>query len=426
MRKIVWHFFIIALVSIGGNQSLAEIRAGLAEVEITPPAGGPMWGYAGRGESVGIHDPLWAQVLYLESGDLSLALICWDVCEFQTPWLRRQTDKAGIDHLLMLNSHSHAGPDLFKDFPSSEKPWLRTIEERLLEAIHKAKSNLFEAYIAAEKGSVPLAYNRLRRDRDGLATTIFNNIDHIPYGPIDPTVGVLRITDVNGVMKAVMVHYACHPVCLGSKNLWISAEYPGVMRRVLKEQLEDKPVVMFVQGGGGDLNPLFISRTGDIETDFKAVEKMGSLMAEEAYNALQWIKTPGQSGSIAAASTVISFQRRWEPEKTMRLGTTSILINEEIGIVTLPGEPFIKFQLDLRERAHLPHTFLFAYCDNAYQDWPNWYLPDIESAARGGYGASEATIPEVGAGERLLNKGLIQLYELRGMLKPEPYPGRRP
>jgi hypothetical protein len=41
----------------------------------------------------------------------------------------------------------------------------------------------------------------------------------------------------------------------------------------------------------------------------------------------------------------------------------------------------------------------------------------IEWAARGGYGASDATNLAVGTGERLLTEGLAQLFLLQGRLK---------
>ncbi len=89
-----------------------------------------------------------------------------------------------------------------------------------------------------------------------------------------------------------------------------------------------------------------------------------------------------------------------------------------LNIVTMPGEPFHKFQTDARERAGLPHVFFFGYCNASPDPWPS-YMPDLESAARGGYGASDPTRAEVGAGERLLNQALAQLYTLQGRLKPK-------
>jgi hypothetical protein len=47
-------------------------------------------------------------------------------------------------------------------------------------------------------------------------------------------------------------------------------------------------------------------------------------------------------------------------------------------------------------------------------------MPDIESAARGGYGAGDSTELAVGMGERLVNEGLAQLYSLQGRLRDKP------
>ncbi len=87
----------------------------------------------------------------------------------------------------------------------------------------------------------------------------------------------------------------------------------------------------------------------------------------------------------------------------------------------LPGESFIELQRTLRARAELPYTFLFGYTDNSYQDWPDYYLPDIQSAAHSGYGASDSTEAGLGAGEQLVNAGLIQLFTMRGMFRDKPW-----
>src|SRR6059058_2117567 len=46
----------------------AELRAGAAKADITPPTGYPMWGYGGRHDAActGVRDPLHARALVLE------------------------------------------------------------------------------------------------------------------------------------------------------------------------------------------------------------------------------------------------------------------------------------------------------------------------------------------------------------------------
>lgn len=420
--------FLVALLLFQGSSISSAgllapaIRVGLSKVEMTPPVGGKMWGYAGRGPSTSVHDPLFARVAYFESGETKVALVSWDVCEFQSPWLRKQLENIGIPNLLLCSTHTHAGPDLNElDFPSKEKPWRRTVEERILQAVKEATERTFPAFISAAEGNITIGYNRLKRERDGTATTYFENPWRIPLGPVDPTVGVIRIDDETGKTRAVIVWYACHPVVLGPRNTNISADYPGVTMKRIEKHVGGDAMCIFIQGCGGDINPLLMGRTAGSEEDFVLVRQAGNLLAKEVEEVLEEMKgKPGKSSELKILSDVLTFKNRWNPEKTLKLGVASLLINREIGIVALPGEPFHKYQKDLRETADLPHAYVFGYADCGYHGWPGYYLPDIRSAAYGGYGASDTTTPEVGAGERLLNRGLIQLYTMRGMFKDKP------
>ena len=52
------------------------IRAGISEVNITPPVGVSMCGFAGRGgPSAAIHDELFARALVLDSGETQVAIV---------------------------------------------------------------------------------------------------------------------------------------------------------------------------------------------------------------------------------------------------------------------------------------------------------------------------------------------------------------
>jgi hypothetical protein len=260
----------------------------------------------------------------------------------------------------------------------------------------------------------------LVKQPEGHALTHFENPERIPYGPVDPTLTVIRVSDETGAVRAVWVSYACHPVVLGPRNRKISAGYPGVLRRSVESQLGNEAHCLFLQGGAGDINPLILPRAEDPEKDFADMETMGRLLSERVMDMLGRLEsTEGRSEGFEVRSKVIEVGHRFIKQERVRVGTASLLLNDEIGFVTMPGEPFQWFQGALRERAALPHTLFLGYCSNAGYPWPS-YLPDLMSAARGGYGASDTTEAEVGTGERLLNLGVAQLYEMRGMLKGEP------
>src|SRR5262249_8290321 len=123
---------------------------------------------------------------------------------------------------------------------------------------------------------------------------------------------------------------------------------------------------------------------------------------------------PGVKGALTEAffpGLVDFFEREYR--EGVRPHLTTALLNEAIGFGAGPGELFSGHSLSLKRRARLEHVFFLGYC-NDYQQ----YFPTIEAAAEGGYGADPLMSPvEVGAGERMIDQALIQLYKMRGRLR---------
>ncbi len=418
--------FLTRLLLVGAAFCLAspslhaDIQVGLSEVDITPPIGGLTTGYSSAQPTDGIHDSVSARVLVLQSDQKCVALVACDLCIYNSAWLHGQMADIGVDQLLLMNTHTHAGPKLSQeDFPSADKPWRQTVDRRLLDGIKTAKQKMFRGFLLASESHIQLGYNRLVHRGDH-AVTHFENPQRIPYGSVDPQVGVIRVTDDQQRVRAVLVNYACHPVVLGPRNRKISADYPGVMREIVEAGYDDDCLCIFIQGAGGDINPLMMARGDNRDQDFEVVKAMGESLAAEVQRALSFIKdAPGISESLATASSRATLRNRWEPDQQLELGVTTLLINDQIAVITMPGEPFHHFQVDFRNKANVKHCFLFGYCCNGPYPWPR-YLPDLLSAAHGGYGASDTTLAEVGAGERLVNEGLVQLFKLQGRLKDTP------
>ncbi|MCA9193404.1 MAG: neutral/alkaline non-lysosomal ceramidase N-terminal domain-containing protein [Planctomycetales bacterium] len=410
----------IAIVAIGCLPYLhAQIRVGVAEVDITPPVGGLTTGYSSAQPTDGVHDPVTARILTLESNTARVAMVVCDLCIYNSSQLHADVRALGFDQFLLMNTHTHAGPKMNEEFPSAEHPWARTVDERILEGVNQASRDSFVGNFVAAAGQIQLGYNRLFQ-QGNYSITHFENPDHIPYGAVDTEVGVIRIDDADGRTRAVLVNYACHPVVLGPRNLKISADFPGVMRARVEEELGGNVKCFFFQSGAGDINPLFMARGDDREGDFDIVSRVGELLATEVLRALSFVKQDvGTSDSLKVMSSVSQFRQRFDSGASMEMGSTSILINDSIAIMTMPGEPFHYFPTEFRRQSGVAHNFFLGYCCNGPYDWPR-YLPDLHSAARGGYGASDTTMAEVGAGERLLNTGLIQLFTLQGRLKSEP------
>jgi hypothetical protein len=95
---------------------------------------------------------------------------------------------------------------------------------------------------------------------------------------------------------------------------------------------------------------------------------------------------------------------------------TAVLINKRIALMGMPGEPFVDFQINWRDRCPVRDAFFVGYA-NGYLD----YFPTIRAAAEGGYGAGDSdTYVAVGAGERMVDHALVKIYEMLGRLVDEP------
>src|SRR5262249_13108583 len=151
----------------------------------------------------------------------------------------------GIQTTIISSSHTHSGPLTWE----ARTPWYAQAEDKMIEAIGKAKSSMFPATIEFASGHTYLGFNR-RKVVDGEATMWWRNAEELPSHPVAPTLNVVLIKE-RGRTRAVLVNYACHPSVLGPDNLEYSADYPGAMKRYVESQIPGA-MCLFVQGGAGD------------------------------------------------------------------------------------------------------------------------------------------------------------------------------
>lgn len=416
---------LLCLLAYAGVEAAPALRAGVARADITPAVSMPMYGYENRecGPSSGTHDPLYAKALVLESSGSRMAVVTLDLGSIVSERLKDEVAaKLGIPVLLLAASHTHSAPAFlpFGSAPVRDDSGARyraELEQKIFRAVEQASKSMFPARLGVGHGSIQLGYNRLQLRSDGRARVLFRNPERIPWGPVDPEVDLLRVDDMAGQTRALLVHYAAHAVVLGKTNCKFSADYPGVMQTRVEGELRGAQV-MFVQGGAGDINPLLMGRSGDEATDFAIVQKMGDLLAAEVLKANQGV-IGVEAGPIRSRSELLEFKNRWDHDKELAVGVTTVLIGKDIAIATVPGEPMHLLQKTWKSQAGVAHPFFYGY---TYTNGGTWagYIPDLRSAARGGYGADVSTTIEVGAGERIIQQHLINLYDLQGMWRETP------
>ncbi len=404
-----------------------QLLAGVARVDVTPAGSMAMYGYANRkcGPSDGTHDRLHAKVLVLQSGQTRVALVTSDLGSLVSENLRRDVaSRLGIPVLLLSASHTHSAPSFlpFGSAPAAgaaATTYQQELERRILGAIEQAAGSMFPARLGVGKGSLQLGYNRLLQREDGRARALFDNLQRVPYGPVDPEIVVLRVEDGEGRTRALLVHYAVHAVVMGPTSCKYSADYPGVVQATV-EQAVPGAQVMFVQGGAGDVNPLFQARSGREADDFAVMDTMGRLLAAEVLRANARVAPLAPvTAPIAVKSDVLSFTDRWDASRSLEVGLTTILIGRDVAIAAVPGEPMHRLQRMWKDQADVAVPLFWGYTWSAGGTWPG-YIPDLRSAAYGGYGADVSTRVAIGAGETIVQRHLMHLYDLLGMWKAAP------
>jgi len=359
--------------------------------------------------------------LLLKADGASVAIVSCDLRSFPSERIvTLARERRLADHILIAVTHNHSGPMTWEDksWPTPQRSWFAETEDKILGAIEEAAKKLFPARVAAGFGEIYLGHNRRKVGADGKVTMFWRNAEKLPTSPIDPTVGVIRVDDASGTPRAVIVNYACHGVVLGPDNRQISADYPGYLARRVERELPGA-LCLFVQGGAGDINP-YLDKQPVAQNGFGEAEKMGNALAEETLKVVRKLKPQANDkADLRASAEVVEFHDRWDKQKTLKAGLTTLLLNNNIAIATMPGEPFVDLQIALRDKSEITNTFLFGYTYSAGGEWIG-YVPTIRAAAEGGYGAGYNTRVEVGAGEAMVDRAIVNLFKLQGKLKTSP------
>ena len=407
-----------------------QFTAGFGKSDITPPPGLPMWGYGARHDALseGALDTLWAKAVVIRAGDSKLALVGLDLGRGPTaPMMekirRAIAEKAKIDNVLISGSHTHHGPVIeLTDRPGFGKGKF----DKAVAYSKKLPDLIIEAILAADRNAVPCRLGIATRDVD---LNRNRHTKHTPK-PTDPMLAVLRFDDAAGKPIAVLVNFAAHAVMTDTKIMKYSADYPGFMQRRVEDLL--KTNCLFMQGAAGDMSV----NAGAHHGPQAFGEHLGDVVVELAKSAHSTVPAhPRIQGKVddflfhsrtdfTSPIVLLAYSRAFFPEimrnfvEEFRDGVptelNTILLNGDVALVGASGEFFCNHSNRLKQRSYVPHTFFFGYCDGH-----SMYFPTIEAASEGGYGGDATVSPaEVGAGEQVMNRALINLYTMLGKFKP--------
>jgi len=430
-----------------------EIRAGAAQRAITPAPGAHLAGYFHDRVGQTVRDDLYARALVIQSGAERVAFVTCDlisVCSAVTEAARQMIEKeTGIkaNHVLVSATHTHTGPEtrLGRVVPA-DPAWLERLPRLIADAVKDAASSMFKATLhPGGAQDADLAHNRLFRMKDG--TEKFGpggdptKVAGVA-GPIDPELLALKVVDADGRVRALVVNYALHvDVIGGGSATFISADWPGEMAKAVAGMYGGQCVTLFMNGCCGDINhhPYLKQTALPRGGPLKAIQ-LGRALGGLAVNAaekgepvtdgkvaamLDTLKVPyyevddkmrAHAAELAKKEKPSDFERHliqrvsaWDlggkaedvPVHAIRVGNCAF--------VGLPGEIFVRWGMEIKKWSPAQFTFV---CELA-NHWVG-YVPTIEQAVRGGYGAmpilSRRLVAD--AGQRMADAAFVMLQEL--------------
>jgi hypothetical protein len=408
----------------------AALKAGCAKVDITPPVGVWLSGYASRNKpSEGISDELYVKAMVLDDGQNKIAIVSADLLWFPleiTAEIRGTVKKKiGIpeSNVLVCATHTHFGPKIDKirkdwpDTPKSkvDKSYVEKLTKRIADSILTAAKDLKPAKLGVVKGEISeIVYNRRTKRPDGKVAMTFRLPPADPklvFGPIDPQVGILRVEDTSGALVGTIVNYACHPVCGATDNqefYSLSADYPGYTARVV-EQMEGG-ICLFALGTSGNMNPVRIE--GENHRS-----RIGKALGGEVLRRLQFVSASDDIALKALKKTVtLPLKKDLPPERISDVDkakeslTTEIQVLRvgDIYILGLPGEVLVEVGLEIKKKAGIENLFIISLSNDACG-----YVCLSPAYDEGGYEPGWGTNLAKGAGEIVIKEALKLINQIK-------------
>ncbi|MBM4048725.1 MAG: hypothetical protein FJ279_26780 [Planctomycetes bacterium] len=417
---------------------MAGLRAGAAEVNITPPVGVELTGFGGRPTGcTGVHDEIFAKALVLDDGRTKLAIVTSDLLSMDFDLVERTRkliyERTGIpaSHAMLNSSHTHSAPAAatLRGLGARDEAYCDVLCRKIASAVQMAASQLTEAKFGAAREPVLVGINR-RQVVANKGMVLGVN----PQGTVAAYVDVLRVERLDGEAMAVLFSHAAHPVVLGGSNLLVTADYPGYAMAVVKQVLGGNVVAMFAQACCGNINAH--PRVGGTYADAK---RLGTILGAATVKAAALIQTqttadvplgmadetvqlplqpplpldearkqveaaeqkikdlfaqpnphphPGQlklaQGTLEWARDMLKLSEEGDKPRTQPFEIQVFRIGD-VAVVGLPGEVFVEYQLHLDQHAPFKQTLVLGHTNGCIG-----YVPTADAFPQGGYEVTTA------------------------------------
>ena len=273
-----WGLLAIVFASIPAAKA-DQLWAGAAKIDIA-------------NESTKPNDPISARALVIKNSEKTVVIVAVDVVAFQSigpirdPYMA--TVRTAIEKDLGIK-----GADIMFNASHCHSSTCKDVDQRTIKVIKQAYENLQPVKIGVGVGHEDrIQENRRIYLKDGRqfdvrrAYSMPSDAEVAKVGPIDPNIGIIRVDKMNGQTLAVVYQFAMHPI-QGVPEGGNTADVAGFSSKVIEENLDQGTIALFLQGCGGDINPIAYKQV-DAPTD---AEPLGNRLGLSTLQAVRKIKT---------------------------------------------------------------------------------------------------------------------------------------
>ena len=240
------------------------MKLGFSRINITPDFPVPMAGYFAENRiSKGVHDKLYIRALFFDGAKngslviLQYDLLCLDNVCIDKIYGRLKNNTKDLpvlekNQILFCAVHTHSGfggifdtehgvnCELIPLFGENNPLLVELVVNKSIEAIAEAARNCVETTIRINKGIIEgLGTNRRRQDI-----------------PCDNSLLIMEFFRLDR-KKILLYNLCCHPTVMNSKNLLLSADFPGAVAGKLEDIPGGYDMVVFINGSAGDMSTRF-------------------------------------------------------------------------------------------------------------------------------------------------------------------------
>ena len=403
---------ILACASLTWAADPAPLLVGVARIDITPDGPIRLSGYLARSsESQGVAQPIGAKAVAIGADDQgAVVLVTVDnvgVPEAITAELATRLARAGLarERLAVGSSHTHSAPCLTgaipnifgKPIPPDEQAridrYTRDLVDKLEKVCLDALADRKPARLSWTRGEVGFAANRRTKG-----------------GPVDHSLPVLKVSALDGSVRAVILNYACHCTTINAAENQVSGDWAGFAQAEI-EARHPGCVALTLIGCGADANPAGrinpraaadhgreiaseVDRLlGGAWVELSAPTSVGFERLSLPFDTLptrseleQLVKNGGPIG-YNASTQLKKLDRGDSLATSLPYSTQAWRFGEQLVMVFLPGEVVVDYALRLRLEIDPSRLWV-----NAYANDVPCYVPSERILREGGYEGGGAMV----------------------------------